>query len=215
MVASAFLLLWGAGTNAWAGPTLDPLGEPSALVVDREGVGPSEPQTAEHATWSITLYGGRLTADGLDEIVSISPDMEDAYIAVLALAKEFGVTGRHIRWEVEAQASKHFGRQNHWEFNALLVGRWVTFPWDRYVDTEFAVGDGLSYATEVPRLEAKTHRRTQRLLNYLMFELSFSAPYHPEWALVTRLHHRSGLFGLFGGVRGASNVLTVGIRYRF
>jgi hypothetical protein len=34
-----------------------------------------------------------------------------------------------------------------------------------------------------------------------------------SWSLVARVHHRSGIFGLFS--HSGSNVLAVGLRYRF
>ncbi len=33
--------------------------------------------------------------------------------------------------------------------------------------------------------------------------------------LIYRIHHRSGVFGLFGGVKGASDFYLLGLRYRF
>ena len=165
--------------------------------------------------WSITVYGGRHTDNTLGDLFTkFSPDWEDSYIGSVALAREFATLTRHIRFELEAQVVKHFSRQDHWEFNALLLGRWVTFPWSDYVYTTLAVGEGLSYATKVPRLEIENNGKSRRVLNYLSFELSFSPPQHREWTLVTRIHHRSGAFGLFGQREG-SNVLAVGLRYRF
>jgi len=165
--------------------------------------------------WSITLYGGPYTDNTMEDLFTkFSPDWEDSYIGTLALAREVATLTRHIRFELEAQVVKHFSRQDHWEFNALVLGRWVTFPWNDYVYTTFAVGEGLSYATEVPRLEIEHNDKSHRLLDYLAFELSFSPPQHREWALVTRIHHRSGVFGLFGQREG-SNVLAAGVRYRF
>jgi hypothetical protein len=42
--------------------------------------------------------------------------------------------------------------------------------------------------------------------------LTFAIP-ESLWSLVTRIHHRSGAWGLFG--HSGSNVLAAGIRYRF
>ena len=89
----------------------------------------------------------------------------------------------------------------------------LTFPWNDYVYTTFAVGEGVSYATAVPKLEKELQDTTHQLQNYLMFELTLSPPQHREWAFVTRIHHRSALFGVYGD--GGSNVLAVGVKYRF
>ena len=168
--------------------------------------------------WSLTLYGGTLVNADLGEIVTeFPPESEDAPLFVLAVAREFATSGPHLRWEVEGQIAKHFGKQNHWEFNPLLVLRWITFPWDRWADTSVAVGLGVSYATEAPELEALRHPDTgaERFLAYLMTELSVGIPGAPQWSVVARVHHRSGAWGLFSGVNGASNALALGIKYRF
>jgi hypothetical protein len=197
LVALAILFLVGAAPRAAKGA---------------DAPGPSD---APNRPWSITLYGGRYTDNTIEDLFTkFSPDWEDSYIGTLALAREFATLTRHIRFELEGQVVKHFSRQDHWEFNALVLGRWVTFPWNDYVYTTFAVGEGLSYATEVPRLEKENNGKSHHLLDYLTFELSFSPPQHREWALVTRIHHRSGVFGLFGQREG-SNVLAAGLRYRF
>jgi hypothetical protein len=48
-----------------------------------------------------------------------------------------------------------------------------------------------------------------------MFELAVVVPQHPQWTLFGRVHHRSGVFGLFDGMNGGSNVVGAGIRYTF
>jgi hypothetical protein len=112
---------------------------------------------------------------------------------------------------------KHFGTQDHWELNPVLVLRWITFPWNRWADTSTAIGLGVSYATEIPEIEARRHPNTRsaHLLAYLMIELSVGIPGAPAFSLVARVHHRSGAWGLFSDVHGASNALALGIKYRF
>jgi hypothetical protein len=50
------------------------------------------------------------------------------------------------------------------------------------------------------------------LLHYVMLEASFGLP-NSRWSVVARVHHRSGIFGLFS--HSGSNVLSAGLRYRF
>lgn len=163
--------------------------------------------------WAVTLYGGVFMNKTLGEMFSFQFDPQDSYIGVLAVSREIATLTKHIRFELEGQVAKNFGEQNNWELNALVVGRWVTFPWNDYVYTTFALGDGISYATSVPKLEKELEGTSEQLLNYLMFELTLSPPQHPAWAFVMRVHHRSALFGLYG--HGGSNVLAAGIKYRF
>jgi hypothetical protein len=117
--------------------------------------------------------------------------------------------------EIEGQVVKHFGDQDHWGFNGLPVIRWLPFPWDDFLNTSFAAGVGLSYATETPKIEEMEREDTAKLLGYLMFEFSFSLPKYPKYLFVARLHHRSGANGLFDDVLDASNAIGFGLKYTF
>ena len=107
--------------------------------------------------------------------------------------------------------------QNHpiYEFNPYLLFRWSIFPWNDYLSTSFAIGEGVSYATAIPSLERKDNPKTKRLLNFLALEASIALPQYPELQLVARVHHRSGAFGLYGAGNTGSNALGIGIRYLF
>ena len=168
-------------------------------------------KTPKERKWAVTLYGGRFTTDHLTNVVSLSAEYPDSYIGVVALSWQFAQLGKHIRLEVEGQVGKHFGQQDHWELNALVIARWVRFPWSAYLDTTFALGEGISYATEIPKLEAQPG--ASQALNYLLFEATFALPAHPEWALVGRIHHRSGFWGALAPNGG--NAVGVGVKYRF
>jgi hypothetical protein len=162
----------------------------------------------------------------------------------LAVGKEFWRYHDYVAFELEGQVAKYFGgytfecdsdecmrlppeqrarkTQDHAEINAAVVLRWLHFPWDRYIDTSFAIGEGLSYATSVPAAEENMHYETfdveyetSNLLNYLMFELALSLPGNQSWSLVGRIHHRSSIFGLLADSQSGSNTLCVGLRYDF
>jgi hypothetical protein len=165
----------------------------------------------EELKWAVTLYSGVFSTDHLYEILALSANYEQSYIGVAALSWQFFRLGEHIRLEVEGQVAKHFGEQHNWELNALVIGRWVTFPWNAYLDTTFAVGEGISYATEVPALERE--EGASQWLNYLLVEVTFALPKYPEWAIVGRIHHRSDFFGALAP--NGSNVVAAGIKYRF
>jgi hypothetical protein len=167
--------------------------------------------------WSVTLYGVRLLKGNLSDGTLLHEGFEDSYLVSLAVAKRVASYKEKIDLEVEGQAVKHFGDQKHWEFNILGAIRWLPFPWDKYIDTSFASGAGLSYATKTPEVEEERRGegQTQKFLTYLMLELAFSLPQTPNWSLVTRVHHRSGAFGLFNGVTGASNGWGFGVKYTF
>lgn len=156
-------------------------------------------KSPEELKWAVTLYAGVFSTDHLYEVLSFSANYEQSYVGVAALSWQFFRLGEHIRLEVEGQVGKHFGEQHHWELNALVIGRWVTFPWNAYLNTTLAVGEGISYATDVPELE-----REEGASQWLKY---------PEWAIVGRIHHRSGFFGALAP--NGSNVVAAGIKYRF
>jgi DNA-binding NarL/FixJ family response regulator len=56
---------------------------------------------------------------------------------------------------------------------------------------------------------------SKRLLNYLLAEIELVRPCLPQWSTFIRVHHRSGMFGMYGGVEGGSNFIGAGIRYYF
>jgi hypothetical protein len=117
--------------------------------------------------------------------------------------------------EAEAQVSNHFNEDSYWEFVAGLAFRWRYFPWGNTVATSLAVGTGLSFATKETQLEIDKNGDTRRVLGYLMIELAVRPTPRSPWQIFGRLHHRSGLFGLFDDVQGGSNFYGIGIRYDF
>ena len=165
--------------------------------------------------WALTLYFGRLTDAKIEHAATFDFSFENAYFIDLALSRRLYTFRDYFNIEIEGQIAKHFGDQHQWEFNGVAYFRWLPFPWDAYLDTSFAAGAGLSYATSVPEIEEKNHDKATQFLGALMFELAFSLPRLPQWSLITRLHHRSGAGGLFSGVSSASNSWGIGIRYSF
>jgi len=73
--------------------------------------------------------------------------------------------------------------------------------------------EGISYNTSSSNYEQTSRDKESQLLNYLGFEIE--ALVSKRFSLVGRVHHRSGAFGTFGGVKGGSNAYLVGFRYRF
>ena len=47
-----------------------------------------------------------------------------------------------------------------------------------------------------------------------MVEATFALPRHPQWQLAYRIHHRSGIFGVYDTDSG-SNTVGLGLRYFF
>ncbi|OEU44276.1 MAG: hypothetical protein BBJ60_05980 [Desulfobacterales bacterium S7086C20] len=136
------------------------------------------------------------------------------YIAIGALAREMYRYKQWVSVELEGQIGRHFGRDIcHWEVVGLIIGRWHPFPWDRYMDTSFAIGSGLSYYSDVSQLELEEDEDAHRLLGYLTCELTLCLPQYPRWNLMFRIHHRSGAGGIVG--EGSTNYLCGGLKLAF
>ena len=165
--------------------------------------------------WAATLYAGQLTDETLGNDLRADFSMEDAYWVGLGLTRRIYTYRHYFDLEVEGQVNKFFGDQDNWEFDFLGYIRWLPFPWDRYLDTSFAAGAGLSYATSVPEVEVQNQGDSAKFLGALSFEFTFALPRIPQWNLVAGIHHRSGAGGTFSGIRSASNGFDIGIRFWF
>ncbi len=202
--------------------------------------------------WFFSIYGGQFSAHDFIEVAQGETNFKCSYMAALVIGKELWKYHDYLNLEVEGQFVKHWGKERyscscpacsdpgsdwaegqsysnqntgkheHEEYNAVLVLRWVKFPWNQYLNTSLALGDGLSYATKLPPVEMDQHAinhgdeyKVSKLLNYLMLELSFSIPRFSSYSTFARIHHRSGIFGFFNGVKGGSNFVTGGIRTVF
>jgi hypothetical protein len=174
----------------------------------------SAPAAFAEKEWAVTVLGGQYSGSQLLKLGGGTLDFKDSYTAGLSLSYQFVDWGPHMRWELEGQALQHVGEQEHVEFASSINVRWITFPWNRYLDTSVAIGGGLSVTSEVPVLEKRDPDNSQAatLLHYLLIEAAVGLP-SSNWSLVARVHHRSGIFGLFS--HSGSNVLALGLRYRF
>lgn len=89
----------------------------------------------------------------------------------------------------------------------------------------FGFGEGLSYTTKLLQIEKKDsinkHSPTSKFLNYLDISLDFDigklvrSKALEELYLGALIKHRSGVFGLFNGVHGGSNYLSLYIEKNF
>lgn len=161
--------------------------------------------------WSFTALLGRHNGEDFRHILQLDRSRPlDSHMAGFAVARRVYTMWEHLDWEVEGSAYQHWGIEDHQEFNLAFVARWTALPWDEILDTSLAFGQGVSWATELPDLEDDT----RRLLHHLIAEVEFAPPQRSAVSLVLRLHHRSGVFGLYGA-SGGSNALMLGLRYRF
>lgn len=170
--------------------------------------------------WALTFYSGPFSSQTTSKIIfDFNAQFERSAILAVELSKKLGsVLDDRLQFELGAGLVKHVGHQHHWEVDIpVLIARWKEFPWNDTVRTTFAIGDGVSFASRIPKheLERRGRNESAKTLNYLMAELTFGHKSLPNWDFVLRYHHRSGVFGLYDGVHDASNVFAAGIKYKF
>jgi hypothetical protein len=174
--------------------------------------------------WYALMYLGQYSPKKYHEVPFSSHwDLKDQYMGTVGLGREMArITSLwgldvDLGMELEGLGSHHWGRYGDYqEFVGSFNLRWHKFPWNEHLPTTLAHGIGLSYATVVPEQEVLYRRgKSSRLLVFLMWDITFGLPSHPQWAVFFRIHHRSGAFGTFDGVHGAANYPCIGIKYGF
>jgi hypothetical protein len=172
--------------------------------------------TPVHAKWYGIIYHAVLSGPGIEDALLLSAEFDTSYrLLAICLGKQIYQYNENLVFELEGQAVKHLGDQTHEEWTGVFIARWLTFPWNHKIRTTFAFGEGLSYATKIPNIERIHNEEVSRLLNYLSIEFTFALPQSEYFQLLTRVHHRSGAYGLFSNVKGASNAVGMGLRYEF
>ncbi|MEZ4605949.1 MAG: hypothetical protein R2880_09945 [Deinococcales bacterium] len=222
---------------------------PQTLTGPESAMQPSPFYLKSFPQQSLSLLSGSVTQGILQEAWFFKPGLvENSFFLNLAwnqtlaevylnpeitlLAAILKEDRRLFGWEAEVNVAKHLGQQDHVEINALLLARWHVFIWDKWLDMSIAMGEGLSYASSIPKIEAERWLYTNQLLNYMLYEMTFGldlkalgptplssphlqAPHLKAIDFVMRIHHRSGVYGTFNGVTGASNVANFGLRFSF
>lgn len=144
-------------------------------------------------------------------------DLGDSHVGVIGASRTLWHYSENLLVEGEVNIARHRGEQNHFELNSAMSARWISFPWDSYVNSSFSFGMGTSLATELPEIEEmEADRDASQTLFFLQTEVTFGPPISADspWETFVRIHHRSGGFGKIIDAQG-SNFLTFGIRYRF
>lgn len=179
-----------------------------------------------------SVYGGQGVDLNLREfpkaIVKGDLHAESTYFAGLGLAHSFGTLGgsieavrgsalENVQHGYELILLKHHGLQDNAELGAAYMLRTPDAALgELHVNAGF--GAGLSHAFGTPSYEDgpvddPERRYKTQLLLLIEAEWRWGAASH--WALVTRIHHRSGLYGVIAPRFVGSNFVVAGLRYRF
>lgn len=185
----------------------------------------AEPQNTSitNYPWAVLAYIGRMTNQ---ELLALNYTFTDETLYSLEVSHQLSETNIVRRFfqpfitTVDVAGNVTYRDDPVgpiYEFIPYFDLRWANFPWNRYIATTIAVGEGISYVTQAPLVETEnaSNGETQNILNYLMLEITFALPKHPQWQLVARIHHRSGVFGLYNAENAGSSAVGLGVRYLF
>jgi hypothetical protein len=184
-----------------------------------------ETRSSAHA---VTFFAGRAVDNDFTDVVTEPWTVDFVDISVVAAAmstrlgtmNELGVDlgniGDHLSLDLEAGAAYRFGDEDMGEFWGAIFLRYDDFPWNDTLYTTIAANTGVSLITEGSDFErSRSDGKGSLLLHYLAPEITFAHPDNKDVELLIKLHHRSGVFGLFDGVHGGSTFVAGGIRFRF
>jgi hypothetical protein len=181
---------------------------------------------------SVSVY----TAQGVDLNLREVPQAlfgggwhrESTYFTGVGLAKTVGTLGgsigalrstfvENIQHGYEVVLLQHRGKQEVQELGAAYMLRSPNLELAQ-LRVNAAGGLGLSHTFGTPSYEDgpkddPTKRYRTQLL--ILLEAEWSLASLPDWSLVTRIHHRSGAYGLIAPRQVGSNFIVAGVRYRF
>ncbi|PJD99497.1 MAG: hypothetical protein CK427_15615 [Leptospira sp.] len=177
-------------------------------------------------SWDLSLYYGIYSeTDLLPILLRQDTNYKKSYIYAVSLSKPLDYKWRFLNFEFESNLVKHDGIMKHWEWNNFYIAKInEVFA----LPLSFSLGEGLSIASQNPKLENKDvffnpltlefqrdSIQSRNILNYVMVEMEVGKR---DWDLprmFLRIHHRSGVFGFYCPPDPAcgSNFVSYGIRY--
>ena len=175
--------------------------------------------------WAVTAWGGQMIDSNFGDTFLFNGRMREEYLLGVSMQKRIWRAGP-FAIELEAdlfghQAFKQPGgpfnqavpnadtpEQQFGEAILGLGARLWLQPW-----LSFGFVEGVSFNSSVSNYERTYRENYTQLLNYLAFELEASVS--DQLSFVGRIHHRSGAFGTYSGVKEGSNAYLLGLRYRW
>ena len=181
---------------------------------------------------SVSIYAGQGVNHNLKElpgkIISGLVQWDKTYFTALGFNKVRGMLGQSFaslqntsfasyQHGYEMVLLQHQGLQNNGEVGAACTLRTPDLQMGN-LGINFMAGGGLSYALGTPSYEDGSRLdpgRRYRLQFLGLFELEWHLRKFANLSLITRVHHRSGVYGLIAPQHVGSNFLALGIRYQF
>ncbi|MBP7001281.1 hypothetical protein [Amaricoccus sp.] len=169
------------------------------------------------------IYAGWYVDNSMGQVLVTSPetpftwDYEGDYLVATTISRRIATLWKHVDVEPEIGVGQRWKKQDETEVWGAFFFRWRGFPWDDRIVTTAAVSTGFNYATDISDKEKARAKDGEgsRLMHFFAPEITFALPSHPEYELMFRFHHRSGVFGLVSDAWGGAQYGTIGLRVRF
>lgn len=180
-----------------------------------------------HQHWGVLAYYARMTDRVMHQVLRFNISFARANIVAYELDRELACDNpirRFLQPIVhQVNVAMNIAVQDDpngpmFAVNPFLLLTWQYSLFPKTLITTFSIGEGVSYITGHPARETRDTERAsndRRFLNFLVVELTAASPEYPDWQLVYRIHHRSGVFGLYSPGIVGSTAVGLGIRHRF
>jgi len=175
--------------------------------------------------WATTAWGGQMYSSNFGDTFLFRGSFRPEYLGGLGLQRRL-LDGGPFALEWDTNLLGHRARsQPGGPFNQAVP--FADTPAQTFADITTGLGlrlwvqpwlslyfvEGVSLLSGASNYEKTFRENYNTFLNYLAFEVE--ALFTPQFSLVGRIHHRSGAYGLYGGVSEGSNGYLLGLRYRF
>ena len=178
---------------------------------------------------NIYLYAAQGTDNNLREmpgdIIGLDLPTEDTYLYAIGSFLPFQLSSLeeydHLQLGLTSVLVTHSGMQSHAELDAALTLKYKELLSENsYLNLDLAFGIGLSYAFDTPTYEDPVISddgtiEYYQLQSYLHFDAEIYTPSIESLHLLLRVHHRSGIYGLFAPSGVGSNFIGAGLVYYF
>jgi hypothetical protein len=175
--------------------------------------------------WSVTGWGGWMTTANFGDAFFFNGSPRPEGLAGVGVQRRL-LDGGPLSIELDANlVGHHAARQGGGPYNQTVP--FAKTPSQSFGEATLGIGarlwlrpwlnvffeEGVSLLSEPSNWEKTERESYATFLNYLAFEVEGLVT--PEWSIVGRIHHRSGAFGVYSGVREGSNGYLLGVRHRF
>ena len=175
--------------------------------------------------WSITGWGGKMYTANFGGTFTFQGEYRPEVLGGVGLQRRV-IDAGPLSLEIDANVFGHrASRQPGGPFNQSVP--FADSPAQTFAEATLGFGarlwlrpwlnvyfeEGVSLLSEPSNWEKTERENYATFLNYLAFEVEGLVT--PEWSVVGRIHHRSGAYGTYSGVREGSNAYLLGVRHRF